>query len=89
MLEHADTGNLVIHRIALKIAVVPQLDRHPILETGLGDALARQVQLLLTERDPMGINSVVLYRMDDERAPSTTDVKGTVDRLMNVRHRDG
>ena len=47
VLKHADTGHLVVNRFTRKVAVVPQLKRYPICQTGLRDALTRQLQLSL------------------------------------------
>ena len=80
MLEHADTCDLVEDRFPFKVSVIPQLDRYPILKTGERDALVCDFQLLLTERDTMGLDTVMLCRVNDQRAPSATDVQKAVPR---------
>gem|GEM_PF-2828945 len=80
VLEHADTRDLVEDRFPFKVLVIPQLDRYPILKTGERNALLCDFQLLLTECDTMGLDTVMFCRMDDQRAPSAIDVQEAVPR---------
>src|SRR5262249_55576316 len=46
-----------------------------IVQTGCADALLRKFQLCSTERDPECMDAVVPDRMDDQAAPTATDVE--------------
>ena len=78
VLEHAHTGHLVVHRIALQVPVVAQLDRHAILESGLRDALARPAQLRCAQRDAVQMHAVVPRRVHHQGTPSAPNVEQTV-----------
>ena len=75
MLEHADARDLVVERLSGQIAIVHQFHAHPIAKPGLFDALARDLQLLRTKSDALGVHPIVLGGVDDERSPSATDVE--------------
>lgn len=81
MLEHADTGDRVVHRFTGKIAVVAQCHGDVILKPFGQDALPGKVKLLLAQRDPMRANNKVFGCSADQRAPTTADVQQVVARL--------
>ena len=75
VLEHAHAGNLVIGGGSVQIAVVAECHRDPVLQTGAGNALLRQLQLVLAQGNAMGTHAIVLRRMQDQTTPAAANVQ--------------
>ena len=82
VLEHADARHLVVERLAFQVAIIAQLDRHPVLEPRRRDARARDLELLAAQRDSVGAHAVMLGRVDHQRAPAAADVEKSLTGLQ-------
>ena len=72
-LEHLDRDDRVVR--ALDVAVVAQLDVHEVLEAGRADALAREVVLLLRDRDRGHAAAELAGGVQREAAPARADLE--------------
>ena len=78
MLEHADAGDFVesISAEAVsQIAVVEQQHFDTIAQPVCGDPLAREVILVLRQRDADGAHSVVASRVQNQPAPAAAHIE--------------
>ena len=79
LLEHADRSDLVER--SLDMGVVPQLDRHAIVQAGALHTLLRIRILLFRQRNAVRAYAEVLGRMAQQRAPAAADVEEPLARL--------
>lgn len=69
MLHHADTDDAVEDQpLVLKVAVVHELNLHLALEPFRLDALLALLPLLLAERAAVALDTVLLRRLDEQKA---------------------
>src|SRR6202158_1523590 len=82
VLHHSYARDLVVVITSRKRTVVANRHSAAIAESGLLDSLAREHSLILAERDPRGIDSVMFRGVHDQGAPTTPDVEEALARLQ-------
>ena len=79
VLEHSDRSNLV--ECPLYQREVAKLQSYLLLQAKPGDFAAREMELLLRQRNAVRLDTEVLGGMTNERSPTTTDVEKAITRL--------
>src|SRR5262245_45775837 len=75
MFDHAHTRHLVVGTCMFEFAVVEHQDLALVFrESCLTRPLASQSRLGLTESNARRLHMMLLYRMDDERTPPTSNI---------------
>src|SRR6266851_2610646 len=77
-LGHTDGDDLVIYLRLFQFAVIINIDTAALLQSRLLDSLTRQFCLLPTEGDAVSLYAVGLGCIDEQPAPTTTDIQQTL-----------
>ena len=73
MLDQADAGDPVER--ALDLAIILELELHPVGDAGLGGALVGEGDLVGRERDAEHVDVVMAVQVEREPAPAAADVE--------------
>ncbi len=74
--EHLDRHDLV--KLALDMPIVTMAYLDPVLQTGLGNSLLGQQQLLARNRDAGHATTGLPYRLHGKAAPTTADLQDMI-----------
>ena len=73
MLDQADAGDPV--ELALDVAIILQLELHPVGDAQLGGALVGEFDLVRRQRDAEHVDVVMAVQIQSEPAPAAADVE--------------
>ena len=82
VLEHADARDLVVLHVFRELEIIAELDAYAILQSTRCDLGRDEIVLILRQRDPGGLHTVILRCPENEPAPATPDVQKCLARLQ-------